>query len=210
MRSMFIVLNKKIYGREEKRYYLFQGMEPQSKMNLKKNDFFQIKKMLKKTLDSNNNIKIINEYNRNQEDKENKKQHNIFVKRKKFSRNILLINYIILIILFIQKIMSMKMRIFSIKYEIILKIKENNNNKLFGKLFSNYPDDIKINGEIVKNETYIFNKENNIVELKWNNGINNCGCMFDGNTYITEINLSNFDTSKVTNMNMMFSGCRFI
>ena len=36
------------------------------------------------------------------------------------------------------------------------------------------------------------------------------GYMFGVCSSLTSLNLSNFDTSKVTNMNMMFSGCRSI
>ena len=34
--------------------------------------------------------------------------------------------------------------------------------------------------------------------------------MFSGCTSITNINLSNFNTDRVTNMNGMFSGCTFL
>ena len=40
--------------------------------------------------------------------------------------------------------------------------------------------------------------------------VTNMGYMFGVCSSLTSLNLSNFDTSKVTNMNMMFSGCRSI
>ena len=58
----------------------------------------------------------------------------------------------------------------------------------------------------IKNN-YKFNETDNIVKLIWNNSINNCGYMFYELSCITEIDLSNFDTSKVINMQSMFYGC---
>ena len=72
-----------------------------------------------------------------------------------------------------------------------------------------YPDNIYINGkkEEMVNYSYYFNQTDNYVELIWNNSITNCENMFRGCSSITEINLLNFDTSKVKNMNSMFYNC---
>ena len=73
-----------------------------------------------------------------------------------------------------------------------------------------YPNIIYINGN--QNQTityrYYFNETNNKVNLIWNNSIDNCNSMFGGCSDIIEIDLSNFDASKVTFMGSMFSGCR--
>ena len=72
-----------------------------------------------------------------------------------------------------------------------------------------YPANIKINGK--QNSTFdninYFDSVNNSVELTWNQKINNSFQMFSGCSNIIEINLSDFDTSGVTNMGSMFSGC---
>ncbi len=68
---------------------------------------------------------------------------------------------------------------------------------------------IYING--IKQSTitciYNLNETYNLVKLIWNNSINNCDCMFNECMDITEIDLSNFDTSQVTSMGSMFSDC---
>ena len=43
--------------------------------------------------------------------------------------------------------------------------------------------------------------------MKWNNALTDCIRMFYGLLNIIEIDLSNFDLSKVTKMNMMFRNC---
>ena len=54
---------------------------------------------------------------------------------------------------------------------------------------------------------YYLNETVNFVELIWDDNINNCQNMFLECSNITEIDLSNFNTSQVTNMNSMFFGC---
>ena len=105
----------------------------------------------------------------------------------------------------------------NLKANITLRINGTGNKDIFtsgsyGKQFFNsiyYPNIIYINREkqSVINHTYYFDKNDNFVELIWNNTINYCGFMFYECTSISEINLSNFDTSKVININSLFSGC---
>ena len=74
---------------------------------------------------------------------------------------------------------------------------------------SNYPDIIYINGNqnYTISNTYFFDEINNTVDLIWNNTIDSCSYMFSGWNDITEIDLSNFDTSNVINMDHMFDQC---
>ena len=94
---------------------------------------------------------------------------------------------------------------------ITLKIQGYGDNNILSSEFSSnyYPDIIYINEK--QNETitnkYYFNKYNNIMNLIWNNSIDNCANMFKYCSNIIEIDLSNFDTSNVTNMSSMFNGC---
>ena len=98
---------------------------------------------------------------------------------------------------------------------IILKIKGTGTKNLFGNegtnKFSNmnYLEEVKINEQIknTKEYQYYFDLTINIVELKWNENINNCGFMFWKCSDITEIDLSNFKTSQVTAMYSMFAFC---
>ena len=72
-----------------------------------------------------------------------------------------------------------------------------------------YPKEIFINGIIQNkiNYSYYFNQTENLVELFWNTIIKNCEYMFYECSNITDINLSNFDTSQVSKMDNMFYGC---
>ena len=96
------------------------------------------------------------------------------------------------------------LKIKGIGYSLILG---NENGNSFAGI--NYIKEIYINGK--KQDSieykYYFNKKDNFVELIFDNNINHCGYMFWKCSNITEINLSNFDTSHVTAMNAMFSYC---
>ena len=76
--------------------------------------------------------------------------------------------------------------------------------------FNHIPDEILINGER-QNYTgivvYNLEKEENIITMKFNESLTECNLMFYNLTNITEIDLSNFDTSKVTEMVGMFYEC---
>ena len=64
----------------------------------------------------------------------------------------------------------------------------------------NYLKEVKINGitkDTIKYK-YDFEQEDNEVELIWDDNLNSCECMFWKCSDITEINLTNFDTSKIT------------
>ena len=93
---------------------------------------------------------------------------------------------------------------------ITLKFNNSGSNKIFNKVQS-LPVEIKIN-EMKQSEianTYYFNESetNNKVELIWNQTITTTEEMFRECSNITEIDLSNFDTSSVESMGNMFYGC---
>ena len=70
-----------------------------------------------------------------------------------------------------------------------------------------YPDEIYINGEkrTDKLSRVQLNQTDNIVILEWKtNNINSTQCLFYECHDITEIDLSNFDCSKVAKMDNMF------
>ena len=54
---------------------------------------------------------------------------------------------------------------------------------------------------------YFFNQTDNIVELEWYDNITDCKYMFIYCYNITEINMSNFNTSQVITMYSMFTHC---
>ena len=75
-----------------------------------------------------------------------------------------------------------------------------------------FPNEVYIN-EVKQNQIqsyYYFNDTKNIVKLLWKDSVKNAFCMFRFCSNITEINLSNFDTSKITFMQSMFKGCSLL
>ena len=69
--------------------------------------------------------------------------------------------------------------------------------------------EIKINGKIIKfTYYYIFYKEGKyIIEYSFKNNLTKSCYMFNGCSKLININLSNFNTQNVINMNRMFYGC---
>ena len=74
------------------------------------------------------------------------------------------------------------------------------------------PDEIYLNGELIATSVKIINltEIENIVTLKWNSPLKSCENMFMDLDYISEVDLSKFDTSKVTNMAGMFQSCSYL
>ena len=149
----------------------------------------------------------------------NVKEVKVNSKKYKYKRLISFKNYIIILI-YLNEIISVakivlsayKTHIIDSKFSIItLTIKGIGNNSILSSEFNSsyYPNRIYINGEeqSIISFSYIFNQTDNDVELMWNNSIDNCRRMFQGCKNITKINLSNFDTSKVTTMQYMLNDC---
>ena len=124
----------------------------------------------------------------------------------------------ILINLFYQILSIKKTNFLEINFSnITLKLKGIGQHQIMGDLRENYaflkayyPNYIYINGEIqnIVNYSYYFNQTDNLVQLVWNDAINFTKYMFYDCTNIIEIDLSNFDSSKVTDMYYMFANCR--
>ena len=128
-----------------------------------------------------------------------------------------IIIYLIIIISFIKIILSNNNLYFieSKFSNITLKINGTGDKYIFSKNNSDfkreyYPNIIYINGENMStiSNHYNFKQTDNLVQLIWYNNIDNCSYMFFGCSDIEEIDLSNFDTSNITNMYRMFSDCK--
>ena len=182
------------------------------------NSFFEIKddSMMSKIIDRSEGIK-----------KDNKEfKENPLKRRKKFikNKNNLISIYITVALIILRAIIifslikcnilidlfhfqyesSIKLKIKGIGYGAILGTDEDNE---FSGL--DYLEEVHINGnkkDIVESE-YYFNQEYNLVELIWDDNINDCQNMFAKCKEIIEIDLSNFKTSHVTNMYNMFRDC---
>ena len=76
--------------------------------------------------------------------------------------------------------------------------------------FNSFPNQIFING-VLQNYTgkkvYNLQNQTNNITMKWNYQLTNCNIMFSGLTNIIKIDLSKFDSSKVTDMRCMFNSC---
>ena len=126
------------------------------------------------------------------------------------------IRYLIIIIFFAQIILlSNNTYIFQSQFsKITLKINGIGTKNVFTSDYYNfnsiyYPNIIYINGVIqnIIKYSYDFNQTDNIVELIWNNSINSLRYIFYDCSDITEIDLSKFNSSQVTNMAAMFYKC---
>ena len=134
----------------------------------------------------------------------------------KFNNFVLLPLWIFILVISIKNILSGKLnnniRNLNSISKIHLKIVNQNFNEREKILVAYYylPDYIYLNGNITNNDNgyiYIDNNKTNNVTLIWNDPLETCEYLFDYLDYIIEIDLSEFDTSKVTSMNYMFYEC---
>ena len=102
----------------------------------------------------------------------------------------------------------------SLKSEIIITISGPGARSLFNNNFQYKPDDIFINGnktnleEILLYNNFYLENEENIIKVYYSNPPESLRNMFSSNTNIKKVDLTHFDTSKVTDMNNMFSNCK--
>ena len=93
---------------------------------------------------------------------------------------------------------------------IDLVINGRGNQKVVGSRL--FPDEVYLNGKLIdlNNNGYILineHNENNKVSLIWKKKLNSCENLFESCINIVEIDLSKFDTSRVTSMARMFNEC---
>ena len=94
--------------------------------------------------------------------------------------------------------------------QIILKIKGPGTYSVLHSDFSYKPAYISVNNnehESFANESITLTQTESEIKLIWMSKISTCANMFKGCNSITEINLSDFDSSLVQNINYMFDGC---
>ena len=190
-----------ICEKEKKRdFYINMLLEGKNKLKNKFNLIGQ-DKLIKNTNTDNKINKLL--------DRKNK----IIQNRNVIKNNILIINLLIIINLII-KILSNNNKFHFIEYKyskIALKIKGFGEKKIYNNFFHdiNKIKEVYINGinqTIVKN-IYNFNEIDNLIELIFEDYITSCAYMFEDCSNISEIDLSNFNSLKVTKMYCMFSSC---
>ena len=202
--------------RKEKKL-LNQGEALTIKVDYSKNDPFDERNKSSKYLDIKEEIEIKDEFFGIKDNDINIKKNYLIGIRTYLSYFVVMFKYLIVLDLFIKVLPSNKLYLLENNLsKIILKI----NGIGIKKVFSNnnqfksnyYPNEVYINGKKQDSINYSYNltQANNIIELIWNNEINNCQYMFEGCSDINEIDLSNFDSSKVISMYQMFSGCSLL
>ena len=167
-----------------------------------KNCFNQIIYSVKKFRNNTNNLKRKREIKRN-----------IYIIKNNITNNNYFVNAIIKSIIIINLFYITISSIYDFNFlqesKITLKVKGKGEKVILNSNFRQYLTQVYINGNIKSEKTYkyTFDKEDNTVELFLDENIENTNNMFKECTSITEINLSNFDSSKVTSMDNMFEGC---
>ena len=94
--------------------------------------------------------------------------------------------------------------------EITLTIKGTGEQTVIGNHDKYSPSEILINGvpqNYVGTKVYDLEGEDNEITIRWDYEVEHCVSMFQGLSNILTMDLSKFDSSKVTSMNSMFFGC---
>ena len=96
--------------------------------------------------------------------------------------------------------------------KIILELNEIGMQSILNESFSPLPNKILINRKELDeiNTNINITEKNSSIELIWNEPITNCLGMFAEVSNISNINFSDFDTSKVTDMSSMFMNCEYL
>ena len=128
----------------------------------------------------------------------------------------IILKLIIILDLFIKIFQTQRLNLIEFKAsKIKLKIKGQGNKNIFGyesdyKFSSEYyPTEVYINEkkQDLVNYSYYFGNDSNSVELILNNSIQSCWQMFRNCIDIIEVDLSNFNSSEIININSMFCYC---
>ena len=184
--------------REEKRKFI-KGVALQIQRDKNKNGSSHVNNLLRKDYEKSIEKEKIYFNNHNE--------------RKLFTSDNTIIIICIIIITLIPTINNTESNF----WNITIRIKVSGTKKIFSSHFfnnninNNFPNKIFINEveNSERNYMYFLGQTDNIIKLQWNdNNINNCSHMFYSCYDITEIDLSNFDSSKVKNMSYMFYDCQ--
>ena len=119
---------------------------------------------------------------------------------QKYEITLIFSNLSLLFILLVSKVNSNRVK---------LKVNKIGSVQLLNTTYVPKPDEFRIKDEIKEENgnTIIIDNIDDEIELIWNNKLTMCDSMFRGMREITEIDLSQFDSSDVTNMKQMFRNC---
>jgi len=127
-------------------------------------------------------------------------------------RLVLLHNLIILyFVISFFNVVCDKRKFYSKDSFIIIKINKVGESNILSDIFyhGNFIKEIYINNNYANliKKKYNLNETENIIKIFFNDGLSSTGSMFYFCYNITEIDLTNLNTSLVTNMHFMFYGC---
>ena len=133
-------------------------------------------------------------------------------KSNKIYSNLNLTFYMLLLLLFIP-IASTNRSLEENEQIIVLKVTAAGNQNILWQEFLSKPT-IEYTNDQDETTTLTETSSLNVpdanleIKLKWNNNLETCEKMFYQLVNIKEIDLTNFDISKITNMECMFAGCK--
>ena len=134
---------------------------------------------------------------------------NQFRKQIVTNQIVILVNIILLLTFTLfSKNEQRNFKVFQSEINLIIKGNNSNNNVLSND-FAGEPSQILVNGEVNTSWNkmcWLSNGINNIT-IRFGAQLESCKKMFKGLTNIIEIDLSNFETSKVKDMSYMFDNC---
>ena len=98
---------------------------------------------------------------------------------------------------------------FSENQIIKLKVNQKGSLKLVNNDYISLPNEILLNDGFFASDTNTINIANvdDDIKLVWYNKVSTCKYMFSNLNYITEIDLTNFDSSEANDMQYMFNKC---
>ena len=119
---------------------------------------------------------------------------------QKYEITLIFSNLSLLFILLVSKVNSNRVK---------LKVNKIGSIRILNTTYVPKPDEIRIRDEIKaeNGNTIIIDNMDDKIELIWKNKLTNCNSMFRGMRDITEIDLSQFDSSDVDNIKYMFYNC---
>ena len=139
----------------------------------------------------------------------NLKKKNIKLNKNIYKNHIIeVVLFVILDITFFSTRTLENKRKTSTIYTITYTLEGSGNSPIIGDN-SNLPNKLKVNGEEINsiNQYFGFNSDINIVELQWNNQPK-CQNMFQYMEKLKTIDLSDFDSTGITDMSKMFYFCQ--
>ena len=143
-----------------------------------------------------------------------KSSRNNEAKSKIKKDRIKIINYIFILLIFVCSfsVECNKRRNEIVDSYIILKTNITGKIQILKNDYLNYIHELKINNVVIeeRNSEYNLDESMSTINITFTNIPSSLSKMFFGCSNITEIDLSNFDTSSVENMSYMFSNCNYL